>query len=464
MNKEINDLKAQIAEATKQRDAILAIVNEWRSKNAAQTAEIRGLENQIAALNAKIAALKQTLLEKEAEIVQLEKDLSIKDDEISKLTRVIDEKNKIISNLESILVTRERQITALQTDISNLQLSLRLKSTELITITETSKTTREQLEAEIKEYVRQIAEKQEQTQTLNEELAKIRLELKTVQDQNELYVEKIKTLTSEQEYLKSLYDKLVIDYENAKLSINNLRSISSQTLTSYELIKNKLVTQINSLTNQYNVASTDAVKLREQLRQLKTVCPSLQHGTVVLDLSAPTTKYYVDNGVLRTISEEEYRSIGRPEIKTYPTLQNCSKSGAMESFTDTEINVLVDGKTWDEDGRIRVIRLNPNDTSLELSEFARDPTIAWVVDETGKIRSLAGSGLYMSDSACSVPVASSQASLWKLEQSDHPRKFKIRSSQCGKYVDSTSGSVSMSSVSTNGIYVIPIGRVKIPTV
>ena len=463
LNKEINDLNAQIIEATKQRDAILAIVSEWRSKNATQTAEIRALESQIAVLDAKIAELKKILAEKEAEIVGLKGELAKKDAEIVKLNAVIEEKNKVISNLESVLSTREQQIIALQTDISNLQLSLRLKTTELIAITESSKTTREQLEAEIKEYVQQISDKQDQIQILNEELTRIRLELKTVQDQNQLYLEKIQTLVAEQTHLKSLYDKLVVDYENAKLSIINLRSISSQTLASYELIKNKLVTRINNLTNQYNIASTDAVKLKEQLRQLKTVCPSLQHGSVVLDLSAPTTKYYVDNGVLRTISEDEYRSIGRPEIKTYPTLQNCSKAGAMQSFVDTEINVLVDGKTWDEDGRIRAVRLNMTNTSLELSEFARDPSVAWIIDDSGKIRSLHGSGMYLSDNACSVPVASDRASSWKLEQSDHPRKFKLRSSECGKYMNTTSGSIALSNATSNGFYIVPIGRVKIPS-
>jgi hypothetical protein len=223
-----------------------------------------------------------------------------------------------------------------------------------------------------------------------------------------------------------------------------------------------MTNQINAISGQYNLASTEVSQLKEQLRQLQTVCPSLVHGSVVLDVSAPETKYYVDNGVLRPLSEKDYRAIGRPEIKTFPTLENCTKGGAMQPFVEMKMNVVVDGASWDNLGIIKVLRLNTTNASLETTDFTRDSSVAWLVNENGTIRSLALNGQYMTDNDCSVPVASDVPSVWRLEQMNHPRKFKIVSASCGKYLNTSSGAVSLTNETVNGFYIIPIGTVKIP--
>jgi len=473
LQSQVNSLNQRVQSLTSQRNSIQSKINSIQS-------EIKNLEIQIVDLKktnaggaSKIIELGTVITMKKKQISQLEVQIEDHDDEITTLKRdieqrnreiasrkaTIDQQNAVTTNLEEQIVDREEQIVILQQEKKSLQLSVALKTDELNGVIDTETRTREQLEAEIAVYITRIAETGDKIRVLSEELSSIRNFVKAANKENKLYEKQLETLTSEQIHLKGLYDALRIDFDQATALIQTLRETSSRAASAFEKVMEQMKSELSKITEQYSKVTGEVARLKEEIRKLKTICPSLMNGTVAISSIDPTAqKYYVDNGILRPISETQYRDLGNPVVKSYETLENCQVGGGLVPKIEKPMYVIISARHWDDHAELKVLQLKGQ--TVELSPFTRAESNAWVVDNVGNIQSVLN-GNFIDDNRCGVPIASSEKSPWQLIQTGAQYKFALKS-RCGKFLSTRGNGLELINFMNTGFYLIPVGIVRVP--
>lgn len=454
-----NSLQTKLASLKTEKINLEKELVNLQTQNASNIEKIKELKDIIVSKNSEISSLTNQIQQRDTEIESLKNDIVEREQEIVRLNGVVVEKNSYIRELELKIIDREEKIALLQVEKRNFQVQVALKTDEIKVVSITESQTRVDLEMEISSYLDQITASQNQIKILSDELDAIRAILKTVYDENRTYDLKLNILIEEQIHLKKMYDSLSIEYRDAIITIETLREASTRAAAVFEQVISGLNSQLSDITDRYNKAAAEVAKLKAEVYKLQTICPNLVNGTVAVSVIDPTAqKYYVDNGTLRPISDQQHRDLGNPVIKTYETLENCTIGGGLVPKIEQTIYTILSARDWDERGVLMVLR--ENGQKLELENFKRSESSAFVMGKNGHIRSIVN-GHFVGDSNCSLPIVSGENTAWQLVQLDHQYKFALKS-RCGKFLETTENGIELSNSLGKGFYLIPSGTVRVP--
>lgn len=454
-----NSLRTKLASLKTEKIELEKELASLQTQNATNIEKIKELNAIIVSKNAEIESLNTEIRQRDNEIDSLQREIEEREQEIVHLNGVVVEKNAYIQELELKIVEREQQILTLQAEKGKFQVQVALKTEEIKVVSNAESQTRVDLEMEISSYLDKISASQKRIKILSDELNSIRAILKSVYDDNRKYDLKLKILVDEQIHLKNMYDSLSIEYRDAIITIETLRESSARAAAVFEQVISGLNAQISDITDRYNVAAAEVAKLKDEVYKIQTICPNFINGTVAVSVIDPTAqKYFVDQGTLRPISDQQYRELGNPVIKTYETLENCTIGGGLVPKIEQTIYTIVSARDWDDSGNLIVLR--ENGQKIELVNFTRSESSAFVVGKNGHIRSIRN-GNFLGDNNCSLPIISTKNAAWQLIQLDHQYKFALKS-RCGKFLETTDHGLELSNVRSSGFYLIPSGTVRVP--
>ncbi|MGA1495572.1 MAG: hypothetical protein ACO37D_09265, partial [Rhodothermales bacterium] len=379
--------------------------------------ENRRLKTQLAAANARIAELEQQLAQAQG---------------------VIATQKRTIDELKQTIREQDRNIGALQ----NQKTSLQQRVAELTEQLAREQGKNEALETEIRSLKAQIDALSQQLSAAESQVALLRAQLRAAQEDLGQAREVIDTLQQEQKHLQGLYATKIEELNAAMSTIRNLEKTGQEhrdLIADYRILETELRQDLEGTRQQYAEASAKVTELldqltteRERYETLRTTCPIIPNGSTVVD-GTDGTMYFVEQGALRPMSEEVWRSRGSPEFTAYPGYQliNCSRGPPMEVVTTTpapvtepgieydgNVYVLVHAGAWMNDGTLNVAATRFGGLMLEPFKF-RDSAQAWAIAKDGHIRSLSGPGMFLNsvDTCLSPTLTSEQGDSWTLQPS-----------------------------------------------
>jgi len=275
------------------------------------------------------------------------------------------------------------------------------------------------------------------------------------------------------EDVKSQYDvKMAALLAARKEEVDALTAKNSQLVASSRAEQDALTTELVSLKTKY-----------EELVKRQAQCPIIPEQALVVD-GGDGQMFRFENGVLRPMSQEVYRSLGSPGYTTWPagTLTNCAKGTPLVVVQTTTpppqpepttvprfggtIYVLVDAMTWKRDGQLKVLSSRFGGLAIEPFEFKSVDQV-FLLNDAGYMRSLTARGPYVTSSAdCLVPSLETDppAGGWRIQRAGQsPLGYRVISS-CGSRLMSSGRDVMLDTAAGDGgeeWYIIPVGSAKV---
>ena len=466
-------LETQLRNASQQNSALrseyqstMQNLDNVTKENENLLTEISSLQLQLKQKLGDISSLQKTIETLQGELRQKDDRIQRMATEISALQQNVNQKDSELKILRDTLKNKESEIADIQNSKVTLQQQFSKATTDFNTLVDVSEDIKRIHETRVASYIEQIEAKQTKLQILLDETKEVRERIKKMEGENRLLESQIQTLSDERVHLKIVYDQLNADYQLSRQTIQNLRQSASDAADRFEGVKTQLTKQINDISSQYNSASQTVENLKQQFHNLNTRCPIIPNASFAMDKQTQK-KFYMDNGVLRPLSDVVYASFGSPEMSVYETLDLCEKGADMTALIERDMYVIIDAASWMNMSEIKTLRVNPADNSLFFGSYVKDVTNAWVVIEDQNsgwlFRSLSANGPFLGDTQCSVPTLSDQKTPWDVQQIGTTLQYSIRN-VCGKYLVSAPPNGVMLSTSTgDGIFLVPIGKVRAPS-
>ena len=136
--------------------------------------------------------------------------------------------------------------------------------------------------------------------------------------------------------------------------------------------------------------------------------------------------------------------------------------GSVETWNKS-IYVFVAADEWQSSGQLKVLSLRNGVVDLEPFVF-KTLNQCFVSSSSSKIRSLQGAGLFLGTTdGCMQPVGMPQSSSsWRFQRvaGGHPLHYNIVSTQCGRALEATVGTVTLASSPVTGWYCVRVGSLQ----
>ena len=372
---------------------------------------VASLENEISMMKGQYESSQKRVqvLERELASAQSERDMarqtSLKTTEALKQLR--DEYDRKIAALET---ARAKETLALKTQNASLateaQAAQKALRAEINAISGKYNTAM----AEIKSLEGQVTTERDLNTALTKQLQDNQAQMTRLRDE---YQQKIAALN------KAMED------EKRALETRNQTQIEES-----RAVQASLREEINAIVGKYNTAS----------QQIKTLEGQVTSGRV-LNTSLSSQ--------LQDSREQMYEMRNQYERRI--------------SETNIDIYVLVDSKSWINEGQLKVLTMNGDRIQVEPFQY-RKLGQAWTTKD-GYIRSLDGEGQYVStDDGCLLPRGTRGATTsWKFQGTrQYAREYVITSTTCKRDISVSQGvdvSLQDGSIEKSSWFVIPVGKI-----
>jgi len=465
LGKMIAELAAKVAQLTREKAALLAEIEQKKTRIAELEAQAVKDEALIAQLKNEVASLEQDLRNRDSEIATLNARVAALEAELAQA-------NETIVDQKAIIDQKDGQILSLQNQRKQLQQQVATLSTKL-----------GEANADIKALEAQLRQARAQITRLTQAINALVTEVRTLRQQLGQANQTIDILQDEQAALMAQYESKIQELLAARQTISNLESANSDQADAFAALEQDLLADIERVRADYAAASQNIKELQGRYEDLRTQCPIIPEGTVVLD-GGTGQLYLYENKALRPMSTETWRDKGSPAYTTYQSymLQNCTKGPAVivvpttapstttpapvRSAFDPTMYAIVHRDTYVESGKLHV--LTAQFGSVSLTPYAqRNIAQIFLFSNEGRIRHAGGKGPYLEHSdGCLLPTLREEPSdegIWTVTPTGEAYANALVSA-CGAalHANENSSAVDLArQIQGSAWFVVPVGSASI---
>lgn len=407
------------------------------------------------------------------------------------LGKIIGELGKQVGTLKGENAKLKARINAKNAQITSLQKQRTALTKRVATLTarlKTANANKAALTSQLQQARSQLAALTSRLASLEKENRALRRQLESAQKELGDARDTITTLQSEQQHLMGLYQDKIEELLAARTAIQNLEDTNSEQLAAFQKRETDLLADIERVRAQYAEASAEVKQLaadletqKSEYETLRTSCPIIPEGTVVLDGDTGQL-YRQDNKTLRPMSPETWRSLGSQQYTVYKgyMLQNCEKGDPImiepttpapepETTTpapvswDPTLYAIIHRDTYMNDEKLHVLTARFGSVSLE-PYTQRDLAQVFLISTDGRLRNASGSGPYLEHTeGCLMPALRDESTndgVWTITSTGEAYTNTLVSA-CGAALHANEGSTAVDlarQMDGSTWFLVPVGR------
>lgn len=238
--------------------------------------------------------------------------------------------------------------------------------------------------------------------------------------------------------------------------IEQLRDEYAITMNEYKQAKaNEIEALQTNNAQRIEEARNEQQRLLNELTALKE-----EYDSVTNDIQVNKKTWEETQQQIKEKQEEAERL--QEQIDTIKDSRTESPTPSGEDAFGSTVYVILDANAWNETGQLRALTSDNGAIKQKPFEFG-DVYQTWASSTKGKLRTMGGSGEYISSSqGCLVPVSSvTTSSTWTFTRMGENRyHFSVSSNECGRRLESGVSDTVVLTTSRDaeeGWFIIPVG-------